>query len=298
MHKLRAGLAILLCVGALAGCTTNTNPGNVKTGQVAMTLAVGTLNDAAGTLTGTVGVFLNAVATFRNIFGASAFLNPGTATLTTPSAGALNVCGVFSYGQNPVTLAGNLSANGKTGAYPANLVFGLPNAFPAPSNGVGFGLGILYFFQADCAHFQAPPAAATGSYTLSTTVTANGQNQMYSATANMAALHTLGAESAPTFTPTGGGGGTFTISQPAGVVESLVVIVGSSGEAATLETFSNSATLAAGTLPSGSYTAFSIGADYQIVENGPPLNISLSPNVAGASGTVDITVSPASGFAI
>ena len=52
MHKLRVALLAALCAGAVAGCNTNTSPGNIVAGKVAMQLAVGTLNDSAGTLTG------------------------------------------------------------------------------------------------------------------------------------------------------------------------------------------------------------------------------------------------------
>src|SRR5579864_319507 len=101
MHKLRVGLLAALCAGAVAGCNTDTSPGNIVAGKVAMQLAVGTLNDSAGTLTGAANTYLNAVATFRGQFGASAFLNTGNATLTGPGGTIASMLGIFSYGQAP-----------------------------------------------------------------------------------------------------------------------------------------------------------------------------------------------------
>ncbi|MDQ6781456.1 MAG: hypothetical protein M3Z37_09945 [Candidatus Eremiobacteraeota bacterium] len=287
MRKLRIGLATLASVGVLVGCTTNTGVGTITTPPNVLQLAVGSLNDAFGTLTGTAGVYLNAVTTFRNNLGNSAFINPGTATMTTPTAGTLNACGLFGYGQNPSAL----TAGTPTAGYPSTLVFGLPPAYPNPSLAQGYSLGFLYWFQSDCATFQAPPAPAAGSYTVSTSVLVNGAQQAYSATATMATVTTLGAESAPVFTPSGGGAGTFTITKPAGVTESLIIIVAGSGEAATLSTTTTSATMPAGTLAPGSYTAFVIAADYPLLEAGPPASQSQSPTLTGANGSADLTVS-------
>lgn len=291
MHKLRVALLAALCAGAVAGCNTNTSPGNIVAGKVAMQLAVGTLNDTFGTATGAPGTYLNAVATFRGQFGGSAFLNPGIATLSGPGGLAATVCGIFSYGQSP-------GVNG---------LVGLPPAYtPANSNGIGYATGVIFPIVTTtpaCATPLAPafplPPPTSGTYGLKTVVQANGQNQPYGASATLPATPTvLGNESAPSYASGGAtGGGTFTVSVPAGVTETLVVVLQSGAEVATAKTTGTTATLPAGTLtPGTSYTAFAIGADYPLVEAGPPASTSMAPKLTGAGGTSDLTVSGAAGF--
>ncbi len=274
MHKLRVALLVALCAGAVAGCNTDTSPGNIVAGKVAMQLAVGTLNDSAGTLTGAANTYLNAVATFRGQFGASAFLNTGNATLTGPGGTIASMLGIFSYGQAPGT----------------NGVGGFPPAYtPASANGAGYATGFILT--------GAPPTA--GSYGIKTVVSANGQNQTYGAGATLPATPTvLGNEAAPSYASGGAtGGGTFTVSVPAGVTETLVVVLQGTSEVATAKTTGTTATLPSNTLvPGTSYTAFAIGADYPLVEAGPPANTSMTPKLTGAGGTSDLTASSAAGF--
>jgi hypothetical protein len=45
-------------------------------------------------------------------------------------------------------------------------------------------------------------------------------------------------------------------------------------------------------IPCGSFSVFVIGADYPMVEAGPPMNTSVSPSLNGSLGEADITVSP------
>src|SRR5450755_3615584 len=128
MRKLSAGLIALVGVGVMADCTTNNTVGNPQfTTKAKLQLAVGTLNDSAGTLTSVPGTYLNAVATFRNQLGTSAYINPGTSTMTLPGGGSATTCGLFSYGQNPVAMLapfGNPNGFGTMGNYaPA---FGAP----------------------------------------------------------------------------------------------------------------------------------------------------------------------------
>lgn len=281
MHKLRAGLLALLCLGAAVGCKTQTSPGNIIAGPVALQFAVGTLNDSAGTISGLAtgtsvpGTYLNAVASFRNNMGASAFLSPGNAVLVGGS-GALKeaVGGVFSYGQFPGT----------------NGVVGLPPAYNPPSTAGGYATGFIFT--------SVPPSS--GTYSLTTVVGVNGQNQQYGAAATLPGTPTvLTAEAAPVYASGGAtGGGTFTVVVPSGVIETLVVVFDTTpAEVATALTHGTSAVLPAGTLALGaSYTAFAVGADYPLVEAGPPANTSMRPTLVGGGGTSDLTASGSAGF--
>ncbi|MBV8163362.1 MAG: hypothetical protein JOZ91_03750, partial [Candidatus Eremiobacteraeota bacterium] len=82
MHKVRAGVLVLLALVFATACSTQLSPGNILSGQVFMQLAMGTLNDSAGTISlvatgaSAPGTYLNAVSTFRNNLGASAFAQP------------------------------------------------------------------------------------------------------------------------------------------------------------------------------------------------------------------------------
>jgi hypothetical protein len=49
--------------------------------------------------------------------------------------------------------------------------------------------------------------------------------------------------------------------------------------------------LPAGTLAAGTYTAFALGADYPLVESGPPASSALLPPIGGAGGTANLTAS-------
>ena len=308
MRKLSAGLIALVGVGVMAGCTTNNTVGNPKfTTNAKLQLAVGTLNDAFGALTSVAGVYLNAVSTFRNQFGTSAYISPGTPSFALPGGGSATVCGLFSNGQNPRTMINPFIVNpppaspGPIGAFaPA---FGAPPAFsPANSDGIGYALGYLVYLNAGdsnnapCTLFVLPPAPALGAYTLSTSVTVNGKHIPYSATATLGgAPLVLPAETTPVYAPgaIGSGGGTFTVVMPAGVTESLINIVDTgTGAGTSIETTTTSAVVPPGTLvPGDSYAAFVIGADYPLVESSTPNNMAQAPTITGVGGTADITVS-------
>ena len=305
MRKLSAGLIALVGVGMMAGCTTNNTVGNPQfTTHAKLQLAVGTLNDAFGTLTSAPGTYLNAVSTFRNQNGASAFINPGTPTFALPGGGSATVCGLFSYGQNPLTMIAPLLDNnpGTEGPIGANApAFGVPPAYnPANSDGIGYALGYLVYLDPTCTLYVLPPPATPGAYTLSTTVSTNGRKLPFSATATLGATPTvLPAEGTPTYVSgaAGSGGGTFTITQPAGVTESLILIVtgdngsGTNTIVASVETAGTTAVVPPGTLGAGAYNAYVIGADYPLFESGPPNNTAQAPTIVGAGGTADTTVS-------
>jgi hypothetical protein len=308
MRKLSASLIALVGVGVMTGCTTNNTVGNPQfTTHAKLQLAVGTLNDAFGTLTSVAGTYLNAVSTFRNQLGTSAYINPGTPTFALPGGGSATTCGIFSYGQNPSTMIAPFQLHpppatpGPIGTFaPA---FGAPPVFnPANSNGIGYALGSLVYFNAGdsnnppCTLFVLPPAPTLGAYTLSTTVTVNGKNIPYSATATLGGGPlVLPAEATPTYAPgaPGSGGGTFTVVQPAGVTESLIMITDTgTGAVTSIETTTTIAIVPAGTLvPGDSYAAYVIGADYPLVESAPPNSKAQAPTITGSAGTADISVS-------
>jgi hypothetical protein len=286
MRALGVGIVAVMCAAAVAGCKTDTSPGNITAGPVALEFAVGTLNDSAGTLTGTAGTYLNTVASFRGQFGASAFINPGTATLTRPGGLSDDMGQLFSYGQAPGT----------------NFVGGFPPAYaPASQNAAGYATGFMFPIDPSKGTPLLPPPDTSGAYQLKTVVPANGQNQPYAASATLPASPTvLGNYPAPGYASGGAtGGGTFTLTVPAGVTETLVVIsVNGGAEVATVETKTATATVPAGTLTptatcSCTYTAFAIGADYPLVEAGPPASTLMRPVLTGANGTSDLTVSAA-----
>jgi hypothetical protein len=305
MRTLSAGLIALVGVGVMAGCTTNNTVGNPKfTTHAKMQLAVGTLNDSAGTLTSVAGVYLNAVSTFRNQFGNSAFINPGTSALALPGGGSATTCGLFSYGQNPSAIIApffNSLGPGPIGAFAP--IFGVPPTYSPPNqNGIGYALGYLLFLNpgdasnGPCTLYVLPPAPALGAYTLSTTVPVNGRNITFSASATLAGSPTvLPAEAPPAYAPAPGtGGGTFTIVKPAGVTESLIAVVDSDtfAELATIETTTTTAVVPPGTFGTGeNCVAFVVGADFPLVESGPPANTAQLPTIVGAGGSADLTVS-------
>ncbi len=300
MHKVRAALLAVVVGLSIAACNTNASPGNIVAGPVAIQLAVGSLNDSAGTISSLIGgagagTFLNAVATFRGQFGASAFSSPGDATLTGPAALAFDAGGIFSYGQDPFSPPGCAFDN-PPDCTPTDGALGMPPAYspastdcPPPNFVCGYALGFIYS--------GAP--LTPGQYKIATSVPTNGQNQKYGATATLPAGPTvLPNEPAPTTYASGGatGGGTFTVTVPAGVTETVVMIFQGGLQVAAVETKTTSAVVPDGTLAAGAFSAFAIGADYPFVEAGPPANSSMKPTLTGANGTSDLTVSASKGF--
>lgn len=287
MRTFGAAFAALYCSIALAGCSTNTGIATITTGAPAkLAMAVGTINDSAGTL-GIGAVSLDAVTSFRNTLGNSAYENPGQFSLTGPGGTVIasqpgNACDqLFSYGLFPGCVA--------TAVLGAP-VGGAPPTYNPPNPNGEYSIGFIPTGQ----------AAAGGTYTVSTTVSVNGSNVKYTASATLPASPTvLGNEPAPAFVSDGAGGGTFTIGAPAGVTESLVVVESDPAAppqtvAATIETKTTSAVLPSGTLTVGNnYQAFVIGADYGLVEDGPPANTQPAPSLAGggSGGASDVTVS-------
>jgi hypothetical protein len=187
------------------------------------------------------------------------------------------VGGLFSYGQFP-------GFNGVTGGPPAY----------TPVTPAGYATGFIFT--------GAPPTP--GQYAITTIATVNNQNQQYGAAATLpASPRVLGAYGVPSYAPAAGtGGGTLTVTPPAGVTETLIVICsgactgippGSPGfnEVATAVAHGGSVALPPGTLAAGSYSAFALGADYPLVESGPPASTATTPTLTGAAGTANLTAS-------
>ncbi|HME81045.1 MAG TPA: hypothetical protein VKF82_03100 [Candidatus Eremiobacteraceae bacterium] len=311
MHKFKAVLIGLLCLGIVTGCSTNTNPGNVVyTTKATIQLAVGTINDTAGILSansgggGAPGVYLDAIGTFRNQLGNSAF---GTGGVTGTSSGQSALAPVVGEGPcNFTTGAGcNVGAPALYGAGAALYAYG---QFPG-YNGVnaaapawaapGTASGFLWDFDA----FDLFPKGPDGTnYTLTDTVVINGQPQTYSASATLDNPSRLLAAGTAVYAANGAtGGGTFTFgAPPANVTEQVAVVLSSTignGVLAMAEAVApgTSAVLPANTLVTGHvYTCFVIDADFPWVEAGvvnAPAVGTPTPVIVGNNGNADLSVS-------
>lgn len=165
--------------------------------------------------------------------------------------------------------------------------------------------------------FKATPVA--GTYTLNVTVpAANAQGTKLTATASLASVTALPAIAAPTLAQDGKGGGTISVTIPAGVTETLIFvhditskayytvgpIAGTGAQTATLPDNlgpcsdtggCNAPTIAFGKTPGtgDAYELTAIGFDYPDFEAIPPVSNSQTPTVTGAGGQADLTISPA-----
>ena len=308
MRNFGAGIIAMLCLVAIAGCTTNKSIANVTTSTNKLQLAVGTINDSAGTL-GIGGVSLNVVTTLRNSLGNSAFIHPGFYQLTGPGGTIVtpnpsNFCDqLFGYGDFP----------GCEGDSIGEAIVGVPPAYSPPSSIGGYSLGFI----------QTGAAATAGAYSVSTIVTVNGQNVTYTGNATLSPIVMANATGVTGFASDGKGGGTFTIGNPlkaklkvhhhgfVPVSEYLIlvsnsVISSSPLIVAAVETTTTTATIV-GTgdcatsvggipIPCGGNSAYVIDADYPLVEDGPPASHAQAPQLDGPNGSADISVSPIAGI--
>lgn len=310
MHRLKAGLVGLLCLVGVAGCTTNNSIAPVIfSTNATLQLSVGTVQDygaGAGaavlasrithsSVTGPTN-FVNAVSTFRNQFGNSAYIVPGSASLTFPDSSVHTIGSLFEYGQ----AVGN------------NGIYGIPPAFNpigtcvvAPNVCVPTG----YIYQSSPRATLGAIPVGGGTYTLATSVSVNGGTIPYSASATLPAF--AGVLSNPctnlTFVSDTTGGGTFTLtpaSPPAGVTERVVIVtLGTSNQTqvrAVIEASGSTAVLPdvtaawapSTTLSTGTNHAFCIGADFPWIEDGQPNNAAAAPVLTnGVNGTSNFSVS-------
>jgi hypothetical protein len=146
-------------------------------------------------------------------------------------------------------------------------------------------------------------------YTLNVLVSQNGVLTPYTASATLpVAPRVLGTwASAPSCSRNTDGSGSCTLpAAPAFVTETLVVAentcFGFDSEVASVETTTTTPTTVSfpvGTFAltcsdfttSASYQAFAVGADYPLVESGPPTNTQQTPTIAGSTGTANLTFS-------
>jgi len=298
MRKLSAALAALACVAAAAGCTTNNTVGGpVFATHAKLVMSVGTINDPHGEL-GPAGTFQNIVTAFRNQLGNSAFISPGTASLTGPGgaitlpagSGAPPCNEFFVYGQT-------VGCNGLVGMAPA---------YPPPDS-----LHPLYQYPTGFISLSFVPISPTpGQYTAATTVTANGHTLTYSASATMPASFTVLGQpgGATNFVSDGKGGGTFTVTAaPPGATEQVVEVASGPAQVASALVSGTTATITgtgncAGTPPAGSpipcggFVVIVVAADYPFVEAGPPASKTNNPTLTGSNGTSDLSISGLSSF--
>lgn len=266
--------ALLLASCSAAGTNTSIAPITTSNTNATLALAVGTLNDQFGLL-GTPGTYLNVVTSFRNPTGTAAFFHPGTAMLTGPNGSSLSLGALFAYGQG----AG------------VNFTLGEPPAFN-PQNLVG-GYSTGYILTG--------AAPTPGAYTVSTTVSTSGKTLPFSATATLpSSPAVLPPMPLPAWTSDGQGGGTFTMTNPAGVTESLIFIQAQNGAyvaSMELKSPATSVTVPDNTLGTGvTYYVFDLGADYPMIENAPPNSSAVNPTLAGPGGTADLSTSNATTF--
>lgn len=266
--------AMLLASCSAAGTNTSIAPITTSNTDATLELAVGTLNDQFGLL-GNPGTYLNVVTSFRNPTGTAAFFHPGTAMLAGPNGSSLTLGALFAYGQG----AG------------VNFTLGEPPAFN-PQNLVG-GYSTGYILTG--------AAPTPGDYTVSTSVSTSGKTLPFSATATLpSSPPVLAPMPLPAWTSDGKGGGTFTMTNPAGVTESLIFIQAQNGAyvaSMELKSPATSVSVPDNTLGAGvTYYVFDLGADYPMIENAPPNSNAVNPTLAGAGGTADLSTSNATTF--
>jgi hypothetical protein len=176
-----------------------------------------------------------------------------------------------------------------------------------PANFAGYSPGF--------AVFETTPVA--GSYSLAVKVAAQNASPItYSSTATLSTTAALPAMATPTFAKDGAGGGSVTVTVPAGVTEAMIYVVDApAGGPATY--YSIGPITASGTYPlpdnlgacigSGcqngaganqsihagdTYFVSAVGFDYPAFQSAPPNNKQQTPAITGANGQADITMSP------
>ncbi len=243
--------------------------------------------------------------------------------------------GVFGYGFQPdnSTTAGNASFARyalpfyRPAAAKLRYIAG-PPAFPQTRNGnyaTGFAGWTLGFTD-----FAATPVA--GAYALNVVIptgfdaASNPTTGTISASATLASTTLLPAFATPTFAPDGAGGGTATVTVPAGVTDAYIFVVDTAAGATDCFPGTQSRpvyyaieTRTAGvqtlTLPdtlgptapgfattrsicSGdSYVVYAVGFDYDATAAAPPASTAQLPPIVGANGQADITTSAATATA-
>lgn len=273
---------------------------------------------------------------FKVPANAQAGADAGTATISAAAQGSTTVTtfgtfgGLYGGGFGPFNATqqsnnfypGNVAPGGPSPAFPTpiygtgtgagspvNLLIGPPAQGITPFNNVNYPPGFAGYLPGFTA-FAATPVA--GAYSLNVSVAAaNAASTSVTASATLASTTPLGAVSAPTLTKDGKGGGTVSVTVPAGATETLVFvyditakayytvgpIAGTGAQSASLpDTLGpcgppncGAATLATG----DNYSLTAVSFDYPDFESTQPGNTSQTPTVTGAAGQADISVSPA-----
>jgi hypothetical protein len=174
-------------------------------------------------------------------------------------------------------------------------------------------------YQTGFTAFQATPV--TGTYNMTVIVAAsNAATATYKASATLSSTAPLPAIPKPTFTENGSGGGTASITIPAGsaITETIIYVVDTSqGTYYSSKSISGSGTLtftlannlgkcggppgcennpatAVPSIKSGdTYYVYAASFDYPQFEAEPPGNLQQKPTITGSNGQADVTMSPA-----
>ena len=319
------GTTLQLAVGT-ANIAGTTGLNSVVTFRAANGTSASLLN--APTLTGPAGFTIPVNPTFKNDAGTASF---SSQLQTTPIAPAATTTfgfsgGVFGMGFAPANssifgsanypnrFGGNFYALPLGGAAPLAYLGG-PPAFPQvrdgtyPANYAGFLQGFT--------DFAATPVA--GTYTLGVVIpTSAVTTGTKTATAVLASIAPLPTFSAPTIALDGFGGGTISLTVPAGVTEAYVDVVDTTGSCYGLPApayftvrtttvgpqtltlpdtlgppiVTASSSTPAKTICAGDkYQLYAVGFDYGAFAASYPNSTSAAPAIVGANGQADITTS-------
>jgi hypothetical protein len=332
MRHARIGLVLVTLAVGLGSCTTGqlnvTPPLTFSPTNAALQMSVGTVN-FAGSAAG-----LNVLETDRSpsgftaipvntvvLTGPSGFAgpagsaDPGSGAAAVPLGSHNDSFPVASFTTNlaaadgfgigpPGSSSSSISpfpvqpqfldaVSGAVASFPAQLpIYGGQPAYPPPSGPIGYPEG--FYLLA----LSSPPP--TGTYTLTVSYSQNGNSGSQTATATLASNALLPTIAAPSYTSDGKGGGSGSVTIPAGITETFVQITATNSRGAVL----GSATVvlkATGAqafsipdsvgLPAGATLVVqAFGFDYDDFGLGPPGNLAQKPALPAQA---DVSVSAA-----
>jgi hypothetical protein len=169
-------------------------------------------------------------------------------------------------------------------------LYGGPPAYPVAQQNFGYPEGF---------YIVASGLPPTGNYTVTLSYAQNGKVTNTSVAAPLGAASVLPTMAAPTYVSDGAGGGSGTVSVPAGVTEVLVNVIETNGGGCSPGAKYATAlikasgpqpyTIPGGTLDVGSSLAVqAVGFDYDAFGLGPPSNFKQDP---GLPAQADLTIS-------
>lgn len=327
---------------SLAGCSTNqlgVTPNitfNPAQGQLFATVGTANIDGQAGlnlvatfrspnglTAAPISNATISGPAGFAGLAGSA---DPGAGAATVPLGSQQNnftlqscllgcstlLAGIDMYGVGP---PGNSASNSAPNSYPAQPQFGDgggapeltvcgntevpfyggPPAYPVAGQNLGYPEG---FYMLDLG--VAPP---TGAYNVALSFSQNGSVSNVNGAANLASGVLLPTMALPTYVSDGAGGGSGTVTVPAGVTEVLVNILDAGSAGGSPSCFPAAAyftvlvkgagvqnyVLPAGSIPTGENVVVqAIGFDYNAFELGPPTDMQQNP---GLPTHADLTIS-------